>query len=97
MKVLLVLLVATVAVVFAGYEKDTSYGHYEPGLRHVPDGVASNYQNAARQLYVNHVAEKVGSGTGTARWEGVPGTGGNYGYHGYGDHGRNHGYGYARY
>ena len=48
---------------------------------------------------MNHVAEHVGSGTGTARWEGVPGTGGNYGYHGYDGHGydgyvRNHGYGY---
>jgi hypothetical protein len=57
-----------------------------------------NYRNAARQLYVNHVAEHVGSGTGTARWEGVPGTGAGYvGNRGYGGHGDNHGYGYGRY
>jgi len=67
-----------------------------------PDGVATNYRNAERQLAVNHVAEHVGSGTGTARWEGVPGANGNFGYHRDGGYGRdgyahNHGSGYNQY
>lgn len=53
--------------------------------------MASGYQNAARQLAVNHVANHVGSGTGTARWQGVPGTGGYFGYQ------RHGGYGYGGY
>ena len=66
-------------------------------------GIASAYRNDARQVAVNHVAEHYGSGTGTARFVGVPGTGNNFGYnhhgHGYagnGGYGYNHGnnYGY---
>ena len=66
------------------------------------------YNNAARQVGVNRLAEKVGASSGTARYYGVPGTGnyilGNrygYGYddsYGYNDrsygYGRNDGYGY---
>jgi len=43
MKVLLVLFVATVAVVFAGYDNTASYAHYEPGLRHVYDHLIKNF------------------------------------------------------
>ena len=56
-----------------------------------------NKNNAVRQLAVNKVAQHVGSGTGTARKDGVPGTplgrtgSDKYSYgHGYG-----HGYGNA--
>ena len=52
--------------------------------------------NAKRQLWVNQIADKkVGSGTGTADWHGVPGTAlgtGGYSGHGYGGHG---GFGYG--
>ena len=55
--------------------------------------------NAKRQLWVNQVADKkVGSGTGTADWHGVPGTAlgtGGYGGYGYGGHGAYGGYGNA--
>ena len=54
--------------------------------------------NAQRQLYVNHVAESVGAGTGTAFEDGVPGV---YGYgrvgYGYGHQGYGNGYGYGTY
>ena len=53
--------------------------------------------NADRQLYVNHVAESIGSGTGTADEYKVPGAYGSaYGYgYGYrnGYHGNGYGYG----
>jgi len=49
------------------------------------NGVEAVYRNDLRQLAVNSVAEHYGAGTGTARWNGVPGTGLNFGYgHGYG-------------
>ena len=65
--------------------------------------------NAKRQLWVNQVADKkVGSGTGTADWHGVPGTAlgtggygkgyGGYGYDGhagYGGYGNTYGYGHG--
>lgn len=57
-----------------------------------------NYRNGHRQLKVNHIAEHVGAGTGTAHYVGVPGTGvGNhYGHHGnHGDNGYGHGYGHG--
>lgn len=49
-----------------------------------PHGVVSAYRNDLRQLHVNHVADYIGSGIGTGRFYGVPGTGGHYGYYGYG-------------
>lgn len=53
-----------------------------------PNGIAAVYRNDLRQVHVNNVAEHYGSGTGTARWNGVPGTGRHFGY------GYHHGYGY---
>ena len=50
------------------------------------------HNNAARQLYVNHVAESVGAGIGTARQDGVPGVYG-YGRVGYGNGHVGYGYG----
>ena len=57
-----------------------------------------NKNNAVRQLAVNNVAQYVGSGTGTAHKDGVPGTplgrtgyGNGYGY-GHGIHGNQYGY-----
>ena len=57
-------------------------------------GAHANYVNGLRQKYVNHVAEKVGAGTGTADKYGVPGTYVGHGYHGdaYNGHGFGHGY-----
>lgn len=52
-------------------------------------GYAAPYNNAERQLQVNHIAAKHGAGVGTAFRDGVPGAGQVFGY-GYG-----HGY-YAR-
>ena len=54
------------------------------------NGIAAPYRNDQRQIAVNHVAEQVGSGTGTAYHDGVPGTGR---YFGYGHNGYNGGYG----
>ncbi|ELU03544.1 hypothetical protein CAPTEDRAFT_223880 [Capitella teleta] len=76
----------------------SGYG-YQPGFKHVPNGVATPYRNDLRQVAVNHVAEYVGSGTGTARFYGVPGanSGVYYNYpaygHGAGYGGHNAGYG----
>ena len=60
------------------------------------NGIAAPYNNARRQLTVNDRAEYKGTGTGTARYEGVPGSGNDFGYyrynHGY-DRGYNRGYG----
>merc|ERR1712083_43859 len=51
------------------------------GLRSVgPYGVAAGYNNAARQEFVNKVAEEAGASSGTASDDGVPGTGKNFGY-----------------
>jgi len=85
---LVVVMVASVVLSEGGYGYRS---HYNPGFKHVPEGVVSVYRNDARQHYVNSVAEHYGSGTGTARWVGVPGTNGYYGYghggHGHGGHG----------
>ena len=54
---------------------------------HRPKGIISAYRNDLRQLHVNHVADYIGSGIGTGRFQGVPGTGGHFGYfRGYGYH-----------
>merc|ERR1719277_637046 len=50
------------------------------GLRSVGVGVAAGYNNAARQEFVNKVAEEAGASSGTAGDDGVPGTGKNFGY-----------------
>ena len=65
-----------------------------------PNGIAAAYRNDLRQEHVNHVAEHVGSGTGTARFVGVPGTGHDFGYnhHGYAGYPYHHGdFGYQGY
>jgi len=95
MKIAIALLVALVGAVMA----EDGYGyrsHYAPGFRHVHEGIAAVYRNDVRQEQVNHVAEHYGSGTGTARFVGVPGTNGYYGYRhhdGYGHGGYGHGHG----
>lgn len=56
------------------------------------NGIVSAYRNDLRQVHVNHVADYIGSGIGTGRFYGVPGTNGHYGnYGGYG-YGHNGGY-----
>jgi hypothetical protein len=79
------LVVLAVAVVSAGEYGYRSY--YQPGFRHVHEGIAAAYRNDYRQQQVNHIAEHYGAGTGTARFVGVPGTNGYYGYRHYGGHG----------
>ena len=54
-----------------------------------PNGIVSAYRNDQRQLHVNSVADHIGSGIGTGRFYGVPGTNGHYGY-GYGGYGYGH-------
>ena len=44
------------------------------------DGVSAAYRNDIRQLHVNQVADHIGSGLGTGRFYGVPGTGLDFGY-----------------
>ena len=62
------------------------------------NGIVSAYRNDLRQIHVNHVADHIGSGVGTGRFYGVPGTGGYYPYHdgGYGGYGYG-GYGHGGY
>merc|ERR1711893_186001 len=65
------------------------YG-YKPGFRRVYNGIAAPYNNAERQWAVNDKAEYVGASSGTARWDGVPGTGRHFGYgYGYNSYNRN--------
>ena len=73
-------------------------------LKYRHNSIQAVYNNAASQEAVNRKAEYIGRGTGTARYEGVPGTGNDFGY-GYGynngynggyDNGYNNGYGYGR-
>ena len=53
----------------------------------------SAYRNDQRQIHVNHVADYIGSGIGTGRFYGVPGTNGHYSNYGYGyGNGYNNGY-----
>ena len=59
-------------------------------------GVVAPYRNAERQRAVNHVAQHVGSGTGTAAYYDVPGADGHYRYGGYGHNG-GHSYGHSSY
>jgi len=49
-----------------------------------PHGIVSAYRNDLRQVHVNRVADYIGSGIGTGRFYGVPGTGRHFGYYGYG-------------
>ena len=78
MKVLAVLIfacVATLALASDSYGyKRTRYGNITP------------YNNAERQEEVNEGAEYIGRSSGTAEWDGVPGTGNifRYGPYGYG-------------
>ena len=57
-----------------------SRGYYRPGFRRGYNGVSTPYNNAERQDAVNRKAEYIGRSSGTARWEGVPGTGNDFGY-----------------
>ena len=88
--------VITIAVLccVAALAQASGYG-YNPGFRRVYNGIAAVYNNAERQQAVNHRAEYVGASSGTARWNGVPGTGRDFGY-GYGGYG-NDGYGNGGY
>ncbi|KAK2168797.1 hypothetical protein LSH36_14g08036 [Paralvinella palmiformis] len=87
MKIALILVVVCLtAAVSAGYYDGYGGYRYGGGLQPVYGGVAAPYRNDLRQVYVNHEAEYVGAGTGTARHYGVPGTGNNFGY-GYGYYG----------
>ena len=62
-----------------------------------PNGIVSAYRNDLRQVHVNHVADYIGSGIGTGRFYGVPGTNGHYSNYGYGyGHGHGNGYGYGQ-
>jgi hypothetical protein len=102
MKCVIVLLLVVVATAYAGYAVEPYHHHYVPGFQHTYNGIVSAYRNDLRQIGVNNVAEHVGSGIGTGRFYGVPGTNGhydNYGYgHGYGHGGYGHGgYGHGGY
>merc|ERR1712198_32388 len=93
MKAVLVLAVfACLAALALGSRR---HGYYKPGFRDVYDGIATPYNNAERQKFVNARAEKYDAGTGTARKDGVPGTGRDFGYK-YGYDRRYDGYGYDR-
>ena len=75
-------------------------GYYEPGFRRTYNGISAPYNNAERQEAVNYRAEHIGRSSGTARWDGVPGTGLNFGYRGYGygdGYGRGNHYSYNGY
>ena len=78
----LLVAVAAASVGYDGYRGDDYYrgdyyrgGYYGDGFRRTPYGVEARYNNAERQQRVNHIAEKVGASSGTARYYGVPGTG----------------------
>jgi hypothetical protein len=90
MKVAFVLLALAVASAYAGYAAEPYRHHYVPGFQHTPNGIVSAYRNDLRQVHVNHVADYIGSGIGTGRFYGVPGTNGHYSNYGYG-----YGNGYA--
>lgn len=78
--VVLAVLVASTCASYVG-----PYRHYYvPGFQHTPHGIVSAYRNDLRQVHVNHVADYIGSGIGTGRFYGVPGTGRHFGYYGYG-------------
>ena len=65
------------------------HGYHRPGFSRTHNGISAAYNNAESQEAVNHKDEYIGRSSGTARWDGVPGTGLNFGYHGYG-HGHGH-------
>ena len=58
--------------------------NYKPGFRRGKNSITAIYNNAERQEAVNDKARYVGSGTGTERYDGVPGTGLDFGYYGHG-------------
>merc|ERR1712113_919945 len=84
-------------VLFACIAYAAASGYYQPGFKHIGKAVVAPYRNAERQRAVNKVAEKVGSGTGTARYYGVPGADGHYRHYGYGHDGYGNSYGYNSY
>lgn len=108
-KAIIALLVALAAVVlgeggyggynggYGGYGYGRSHGYYYPGFKRGHNGISAVYRNDVRQEQVNHIAEHYGAGTGTARFVGVPGTNGYYGYKHYGGYGypKHGGYGYG--
>ena len=47
------------------------------------DGYAAPYANDNRQRQVKYIAEHIGRGTGTAKYDGVPGTRYNFPYNSY--------------
>ena len=80
----------------------SGYDSYRPGFKRTNYGISARYNNAERQEAVNDKAEYIGRSSGTARWDGVPGTDNDFGYgYGYGrnayDRDYNRGYGYDRY
>ncbi len=70
---------------------------YRPGFKKTKNAIVAAYNNADRQEAVNDKARYVGSGTGTERYDGVPGTGLDFGYHGRRSYGYDRRYGYDRY
>ena len=76
-------------------------GYRRDGFKRIGRGAVTPYNNADRQEAVNRKAEYIGRSSGTARWEGVPGTDNDFGYgynrgYGYDDGYRGRGYGYGR-
>merc|ERR1711893_389996 len=59
------------------------YDGYKPGFKRTKNAIVAHYNNAERQEAVNDKARYVGAGTGTERYDGVPGTGLDFGYYGY--------------
>merc|ERR1711893_273002 len=57
--------------------------YYKPGFKRTKNAIVARYNNAERQEAVNDKARYVGSGTGTEKYDGVPGTGLDFGYYGY--------------
>ena len=89
MKVLSLVVFACVAALALA----DGYGYSRPGFKRTYNGISARYNNAERQEAVNKKAEYIGRSSGTARWEGVPGTGNDFGYgYGYNDYNRGHGY-----
>ena len=70
-------------VVSAGYYKKNNWDHLQTGyegkdgFERSIHGIHAPYNNAARQKFVNHYADKFGFSSGTAKYYGVLGTG-NY-------------------